>query len=482
MTNERPRPAFQRIVGLLILGLALLAAVLLWLAVGSMDAPAQGHRREGLFLGVWQVLYDTEAPPYSVVLAAVALAVIFAAGVALLERRITNRSRRSADVHVAPLAPKIVMAQTQGVFAGEVTVTVLIPAHNEEGCLAATLTSLDAQSHRPARIIVVADNCTDRTVEIAREAGVEVMASVDNVHKKAGALNQALRMVLPDQGDNDLVMVMDADTTLDPGFLDAAVARMSSDRALMSIGGLFYGDEGAGVLGQFQRNEYIRYARELRRRRGRVFVLTGTASLFRPLALRTVAASRGTSLPGRPGDVYDTVALTEDNELTLALKSLGALMTSPAPCTVSTEVMPTWGALWAQRLRWQRGALENLGAYGLTAPTARYWAQQLGIGYGVIALCSYLATITIMVLALDRWVWFPFWIGLGMMFMFERVVGVGRGGWRARLLAVTLFPELVFAMFLNAVYVKGVLDIALGRTATWKYVPQPITAEPARVS
>lgn len=482
MNDEQPRPALERMVGLIILGLAVLAAVLLWVAVGSMDTAPRGRQREGVLLGAWQVLYDTEAPPYPVVLVAVALAVIFAVGVALLERRITNRSRRSADVHATPLAPKVVMAETLGVFAGEVTVTVLIPAHNEEGCLAATLASLEVQSHRPARVIVVADNCTDRTEAIAHEAGVEVMASVDNVHKKAGALNQALRTVLPEQGDNDLVMVMDADTTLDAGFLEAAVARMTGDRALMAVGGLFYGDEGAGVLGQFQRNEYIRYARELRRRRGRVFVLTGTASLFRPRALRTVAASRGSSLPGRPGDVYDTVALTEDNELTLALKSLGALMTSPAQCTVSTEVMPTWGALWAQRLRWQRGALENLGAYGLTAPTARYWAQQLGIGYGVIALCAYLLTITVMVLALDQWVWFPFWIGLGAVFTAERVVGVWRGGWRARLVALLILPELLFAMFLNVVYVKGVLDIALGRTATWKYVPQPTTPEPANLS
>ncbi len=61
-------------------------------------------------------------------------------------------------------------------------------------------------------------------------------------------------------------------------------------------------------------------------------------------------------------------------------------MVSPRECPVVTELMPTWRTLWGQRLRWQRGALENLGAYGLTRQTFRYWAQQLGIGYGVIAL------------------------------------------------------------------------------------------------
>jgi len=75
-----------------------------------------------------------------------------------------------------------------------------------------------------------------------------------------------------------------------------------------------------------------------------------------------------------------------------------------------------------------------------------------------------------MVVSLDTWIWFPFWLGLGALFMVERVATVWEGGWRARLLAVTLFPELFFDMFLNVVYRKGVADISLGRTASCKHV------------
>lgn len=470
---------FQRLVGISIILAALLGAAVMLLAV-AWTGPGIGHTPdEGVLFGFWQLLYDDSVPPLRVLVFASGLALFLAAAVALVERRIANRYRRSLSPEELPLAPRVVMARTRGVFAGEVSVTVLIPAHNEEDAIGATIDSLKAQSVPPQRIVVVADNCTDATVEIAHGRGVEVYETVDNAHKKAGGLNQALARVLPGQGDNDLVMVMDADTTLDDGFLEVAVARMSADRALMAVGGLFYGEDGGGLIGQFQRNEYLRYGREMRRRRGRVFVLTGTASLFRPAALREVAAQRGRALPGVPGDVYDTVALTEDNELTLALKSLGALMISPSQCTVVTEVMPTWRALWAQRLRWQRGALENLGAYGVTPQTLRYWAQQLGIGYGVLALTSYLVLIVTMVLAMDSWVWFPFWLGLGLLFVLERLVTVWHGDWRARLLAVTLFPELGYAMFLNAVYVKGVLDMSLGREASWKHVVR--TAEGVRV-
>ncbi len=47
------------------------------------------------------------------------------------------------------------------------------------------------------------------------------------------------------------------------------------------------------------------------------------------------------------GDVYDTAALTEDNELTLAIKSLGGLMASPSCC----RMVSTWSGGWKARLR-----------------------------------------------------------------------------------------------------------------------------------
>ncbi|KHL02440.1 glycosyltransferase family 2 protein [Sinomonas humi] len=462
---------FQRLVGLFILAAVAGAASLLWWGVAASEPPTLWAPVRVSLAGVWTVLYDAHAPDTRVVVAAVAVAVILGAAVAFTERIIANRARRTpVHVRTRPIAPKTIMAATRGAFAGHVTFTVLIPAHNEEASLPATLASLLAQSRQPERIVVVADNCTDGTVDVARRAGVEVFESSGNREKKGGALNQALREVLPSQGDNDVVMVMDADTTLDGGFLSEASRRFTDDRALMAVGGLFYGEPGHGLIGQFQRNEYLRYSREIQRRRGRVFVLTGTASVFRPAALRAVAESRGVQLPGRNGDVYDTAALTEDNELTLAIKSLGGLTISPSQCTVETELMPTWRMLWAQRLRWQRGALENLGAYGVTPQTLRYWAQQVGIGYSVIALGAYLVLFAIMVLAVDSWVWFPFWLGLGSLFIVERVVTVWKGGWAARLLAATILPELLFDMFLNVVYVKGILDITRGQKATWKHL------------
>ena len=52
--------------------------------------------------------------------------------------------------------------------------------------------------------------------------GATVLETEDNHAKKAGALNQALARLMPGLDDDDFVLVMDADGTLDAGFVDAA--------------------------------------------------------------------------------------------------------------------------------------------------------------------------------------------------------------------------------------------------------------------
>ena len=171
--------------------------------------------------------------------------------------------------------------------------TVLIPARNEELHLAATLASLRRQTVAPTAVWVIADNCTDATADVARANGAEVYTTVENRHRKAGGLNQLLARLLPTLGPFDAVLVMDADTVMVDDFLERAVAEFDALPDLDAVGGVFVGDDSPGLLAQFQRNEYLRYRRDISRRQGRVFVLTGTASLFRADALTAVRRQPG---------------------------------------------------------------------------------------------------------------------------------------------------------------------------------------------
>ncbi|WP_261995842.1 glycosyltransferase family 2 protein [Streptomyces plumbidurans] len=202
-------------------------------------------------------------------------------------------------------------------------VIALIPARNEADRIAAAIRGLQVQTRVPDEIITVTNNCTDNmaTAIAARDAGAAVLDLRNVKGKKAGALNIGLDEVLPDLDDQDLILVQDADTVLNPSFVEHAAAAMR--RKVGAVGGVFYGEDGGGLLGQLQRMEYQRYAWEIERNGERAVVLTGTATLFRVRVLREIKAARlAGDLPG--GASYYTIdSLTEDDEITKAVKTLG---------------------------------------------------------------------------------------------------------------------------------------------------------------
>ncbi len=341
----------------------------------------------------------------------------------------------------------------------------LIPAHNEQDRIAAAIQGLWDQTRPPDLIVVVADNCTDDTAAVATAHGAQVFATRGNTHKKAGALNQAISWILPHLDDRDLLLVQDADTVLDPSFAETALATFN--RKVGAVGGVFYGEQGGGFLGLLQRMEFHRYAWELERTGGRAQVLTGTGTMFRARVLREVRAARRSQVIGGGTSYYSLASLTEDDEMTKAVKTLGYRTMSPAACAVTTEVMPTLGKLWHQRLRWQRGALENLRDYGWTRVTARYFAQQFLMGFGALSFLVYL-TFMITYTTLYGWPGFsPFWTSIGLIFMVEKTVSVRRAGPRAVLVAALMIPEMLYDLFQHAVYFSSLWGLLRRSEEKW---------------
>lgn len=322
-----------------------------------------------------------------------------------------------------------------------------------------------------ARIIVIADDCTDRTADIAREHGCHVIETAGNSeHLKAGILNQVLPQILEGLDDSDFLLIMDADSAISPGFTAVALRYLHNRPEAGAIGGVFYGQGGAGLLGALQRNEYARYAREVARRKARATVLTGTGTVFRVCVLREVATARGRRLPGPPGCVYDAGALTEDNEITLAIKHLGWATLSPRECWVVTEIMPTWKDFIRQRLRWQRGALENLRTYGLTGITLPYVIKQCAMYFGIIAVSLMLFTSALfayldLYTAPHGWLWIPL-----AVFVAERVWTVRRQGLAAMALAAPLVFEFAYDGVQQWVYLRAASDTLRGKGRQWHHL------------
>ncbi|WP_033416455.1 glycosyltransferase family 2 protein [Streptomyces canus] len=348
--------------------------------------------------------------------------------------------------------------------------TALVPAYRETDSLPQVLDALQTQTRPADRIIVTLDPHQDsgRTEElerIAREAGAEVWHSVGNRHKKAGNLNGALDRLLPNMADGDAILIQDADTYLDPHFIEVTTRKLGQGYG--AVGGNFRGRAGGRLCGVFQRNEFARYARDTARKNGKVLCLTGTACLFKAAALKGVLAARESGLLPPADGVYDTKALTEDNELTLALKHLGFRIVAPARATMSTEVMETWRALAKQRLRWKRGALENLIGYGVTRYTAEGWGRQVVAFLGVSVSTVYVGSV----------LWFlatgsglriaPFWIAFTAFYSIERAITAKSRGWRVSIASMLVIPEWFYDLFLQGVHLRALVDTALQRDRNW---------------
>jgi poly-beta-1,6-N-acetyl-D-glucosamine synthase len=353
-------------------------------------------------------------------------------------------------------------------------VVAIIPAYNEQETILRTLEALRAQTRRPDEIIVIGDNCTDDTVARCLSAGVSVVESVANTMGKAGALNALLDEILPILDSDDVILVMDADSTLTEHFIEETVTTLFSDsrRTIGGVGGIFLADDDTwSLVRQLQANEYTRYRRRLARRRGRALVLTGTGSVFRAGVLLEVRrARRDQRLPdlGGAGGVYDISALTEDNELTLSVKELGYRVISPKGCTVRTAMMPTLRSLYLQRRRWQRGALENLLAHGLNRRTMPYLLRQILTYLGVAFLPFYLWTLTVGLRSHSGINFLePLWIAVAVLYLLEQTFSVRTGGWRAALVSILVLPELFLTVLLNVIYSGCLLATLVATDETW---------------
>ena len=262
---------------------------------------------------------------------------------------------------------------------------------------------------------------------------------------------------------------MDADTVMSENFLERRASPTSTTTPdLDAVGGVFFGDQAPGLLATAaaQRVPALR-TRHLPAHE-RVFVLTGTASLFRADALQAVAAEpRARAARRTSGHVYDTLSAHRGQRAHPgdedARRPHGVARGSAGSCT---ELMPTRRDLWHQRQRWQRGALgehrhvrRHVGDRAVLDPADRHRLR------GARARSP---TSLVMVLS---------FIAFGMLTAGRVLVAcsacsspssgsstVWDGGWRARLLAAPLVIELAYDWFLQMVYVKSLLDIALGRS------------------
>ena len=98
----------------------------------------------------------------------------------------------------------------------------IIPAHNEESVIGNLIESLKKQDYPKELydIYVIADNCTDKTAQIAKDLGAIVYERFDEENRTKGhALNWFLNQKIEEDAPYDAFCVFDADNIVDEKFI-----------------------------------------------------------------------------------------------------------------------------------------------------------------------------------------------------------------------------------------------------------------------
>ncbi|MDE2347921.1 MAG: glycosyltransferase family 2 protein [Gammaproteobacteria bacterium] len=105
---------------------------------------------------------------------------------------------------------------------------VIVPAHDEASVISHTVANLKTLDWPPDRfrIVVIADNCTDETADLARSGGAEVLERHDLTRRGKGYALEHAFAASRTAGWADAVVVIDADAEVSANLLEAFAARL----------------------------------------------------------------------------------------------------------------------------------------------------------------------------------------------------------------------------------------------------------------
>jgi len=225
-------------------------------------------------------------------------------------------------------------------------VAVLIPAHNEQLVIGKTLQSVVRQLHAGDRLVVVADNCSDRTAEIACHQGAEVAIRSDVRNRGKGfALDHGLTF-LDRTGAPEVVIFLDADCELGEGCIHRLALWSAHYRRPVQAA-------------------YLMTRPDRQRRAAAMVCFAWTVKDFvRPLGWHRLSlpcqlAGSGMAFPWDVARTADLASghLVEDLKQGLDLALAGKFPLFCPDAVVSSEVAPGGQPSASQRARWEHGTI-----------------------------------------------------------------------------------------------------------------------------
>ena len=267
----------------------------------------------------------------------------------------------------------------------------IIPAHNEEAVVGNLIESLRNQTYNKELydIYVIADNCTDNTAKIAKEAGAIVYERYDETKKTKGyALNWFFQLKIKENAPYDAFFVFDADNIVDKNFIKNMNKKLCqgedvvqgyrdiknpSDNWITAGYAIFY----------WQMHRFYHLARY---NIGLSPLLNGTGFMVK----FDVIKPQG----------WDTETLTEDIEFSLKRIIKGKKLGWATDAIVYDEQPTGFKQSWSQRSRWTVGHIQCIKKYtkdlAIAAKENKKMINIDGLLYIVGSIPMFIITITLL--------------------------------------------------------------------------------------
>jgi len=273
---------------------------------------------------------------------------------------------------------------------------IVVPAHNEEKGLAATVSSLrdlDYPWHL-FEIVVVADNCTDRTAEVAKNVGVRCLERVDSDRRGKGyALSFAFDALLTD--GFDAMVVVDADNVMSANFLRVMDVRLHNGQFVIQSRNTVKNPlENALTwmlaVGNAIENTLYSLSKE---NLNLSCPLRGTGMCLSSVMLRKMP--------------WGANSVAEDTEYGLSLVSIGQRVHFASEAEVQSDAPVNVEMLAAQRIRWASGNMSLAKSTAISIITQRVATGRFGMldaGWSMLIRSKpLLLTSSVLLFAVSLW-------------------------------------------------------------------------------
>lgn len=251
---------------------------------------------------------------------------------------------------VAAILPK-----TSFIYKGKwqnTKIAVLIPAHNEEIAIASTLEKIIPVLKTEDRLVVVADNCSDKTAEIASTMGATVIERHDLANRGKGyALDYGLKFL--ETEPPEVVVAIDADCKVAQGAIEQLTECAVANNRPVQAAYLMVKPVNSNSSKDFV-SQFANIVRNIVRPLGLKNLKTsspllGTGMAFPWLVISSVNVASGN--------------LLEDIKLGLDLSIIGHNTIFEPQATVTAYLPSSSQAAKSQKTRWIHGYLQLIQSY-----------------------------------------------------------------------------------------------------------------------